>query len=207
MVTRTGTIAAPVLTEADLSTCMGLARKSALSGGSRALATDAIDPIRADLATEAAAEVERYIGRMLFRGPAGAGRQCVVEVELQQPGDVALCPLLPDVSGIDVTIDGVHRWDEGAEMYVDAEYQRRPAGMVRLAGRGDYRLTVTLTPPATPETWAVTATGRLFSWRDIHRTGMEGGGDGGPAAMPASGGMLKSGAASVLRQHRRQWPV
>ena len=153
---------------------------------------------------ESAGEVELYVGRMLFRGPSDAGRQCVTEVVLDEAAEIALCPPLPNVSGCGVVVDAIQRWDDSTEAYVDAQYQARPAGMVRLPERGDYRLSVTLTPTITPP-WSILATARLFGWRDKFRTGQEQADGGQP--MPASGGMLKSGAGSVCRMHRRHWPA
>ena len=202
MVVLTSTVDPPTLPAAVVTTAMSMARKSALGGGSRS--TETLDAVRADLIHEAAQECERYLQRMLFPGDGTGERVCVAVVELLDRGeqDIPACPTLPDTSGVDVAITSVEKWDDAAASYATASYAARPAGRIRVDEAGVYRITASLTPSAEIPTWAITAAGRLFSWRDQFRTGQEGA-DAQP--MPASGGMLKSGAASVLRMHRRQW--
>ena len=203
MVVITSTVDPPQLTEAAQQTCMSMARKSALAGGSRGPTGEALDPVRVELLHEAAAETERYLQRMLFRGDGGPERVSVSEIEVSRGvRDIPVCPTLPDVSGVEVSITSVERWNDDAADYVQVVYTVRPGGRIRVEDSGTYRITASLTPDAVTPTWAITATGRLFSWRDRYRTGAEGADS---LPMPASGGLLKSGAASVLRQHRRQW--
>ena len=203
MVVLTSTVDPPVLPATAQQTCMSMARKSALAGGSRGPAGEDLDPVRADLAHEAAQECERYLQRMLFPGDGTGERVCVAVVDVDRAErDIPACPTLPDASGVDVVIDSVEKWDDAAAGYAAAGYALRPAGRIRVEEPGTYRITASLTADASIPTWAVTATGRLFSWRDRFRTGQETG-DGLP--LPASGGLLKSGAASVLRMHRRAW--
>ena len=201
MVVLTSTVDPPVLPATAQQTCMSMARKSALAGGSRS--TEPIDDVRADLLVEAAQECERYLQRMLFPGAGTGERVCVAVVDVDRgEQDIPACPTLPDASGVDVAVTGVEKWDDAAAGYAAAGYVVRPAGRIRVDEPGTYRLSATLTPDVSMPTWAVTAAGRLFSWRDRFRTGQE---TTDSLPMPAAGGMLKSGAASVLRMHRRAW--
>ena len=203
MVVLTSTVDPPVLPATAQQTCMSMARKSALAGGSRGPAGEALDPVRVDVLHEAAQECERYLQRMLFPGAGTGERVCVAVVDVDRgEQDIPACPTLPDASGVDVAITSVEKWGDGAASYATASYAARPAGRIRVDVPGTYRIIASLTPAASIPTWAVTAAGRLFSWRDRYRTGQEGADS---LPMPASGGMLKSGAASVLRPHRREW--
>ena len=203
MVVLTSTVDPPVLPATATQTMLSMARKSALAGGSRGPAGEDLDPVRVDLAHEAAQECERYLQRMLFPGAGTGERVCVAVVDVDRgEDDIPACPTLPDASGVDVALTSVEKWEDGASSYAAASYVVRPAGRIRVDEAGTYRITASLTPSAEIPTWAITAAGRLFSWRDRFRTGQEGG-DAQP--MPASGGLLKSGAASVLRMHRRVW--
>ena len=200
MVVLTNPIDPPTLPPAVATAAMGMARKSALGGGARAQPGESLDSVRADVLDEAAVEVERYMQRLIFP-PA---RVSVAEVEIiaREGDNLPVCPTLPDASGVDVAITSVEKWDDATASYAPASYTLRPAGRLRVEEPGTYRITATLTPAADIPTWAITACGRLFSWRDRFRTGQE---TADAMPMPASGGLLKSGAASVLRMHRRVW--
>ena len=133
MVVLTSTVDPPVLPATAQQTCMSMARKSALAGGSRGPAGEALDPVRVDVLHEAAQECERYLQRMLFPGAGTGERVCVAVVDVDRgEQDIPACPTLPDASGVDVAITSVEKVGR-------RRGQLRHGQLRRAAGRSDPR--------------------------------------------------------------------
>lgn len=148
----------------------------------------------------ACAEVERWTGRLLWRG-SPAPRTCTSTLEVYDVlQDVSLSPRYPLVAHLDsLVVHTVRRWDDEGEAYQDAEYLTRPMGQIRLkSGPGTYEFVVELTPTTEVPDIAVEAAARLWSYRELKR----------PTANPDSliaesqnlaSAMYRSGASSLLR--------
>ena len=111
----------------------------AMAGESAVAVTDD----RENILHESAAEIERYSGRMWFRGPGGLPRVATSVLETDG-GDVPAVGAMP--SSVGVTIASVDVWSDSAEIWTLVTHIRRPLGMIR-----------------------VTAGERIGSWRPSYR--------------------------------------
>ena len=212
----------PPIPPASVETlAMAMAREQAL---------DITDDRRAVLRA-CAYEVERWTGMVLWPGEP-AVRACASEMELGMLGGVTylaagvfrfvnggrfilpVCPLLPNPSGATVAVTSVQVWDVAAEAYEDPPEGRTllPGGRVMVEQAGTYRVVASLTAPAEAPAWAVEGLRRYFAWRERRRPaeGSGGGGGGGgelDTGGTQAGGLMKSGAAEVLRAGRMRVAV
>ena len=86
---------------------------------------------RENILIACAAEVEEYIGKMYYRGLAGAARAATSVVEIDAPGDVPAIPQLPLTYPLNVT--SVARWNTATEAFQAESYAVRPLGAIGLS--------------------------------------------------------------------------
>ena len=99
------TVSAPTVPESVDTHAMAMAREKALSK-----TTD-----RGIIIQAIAGEVERWCGRVFFRGPNGAARTAESVVSVMDPArPVSVCPSRPNVSGVVVSGVVVDVWDDAA---------------------------------------------------------------------------------------------
>lgn len=195
-------VAAPADPDATLiSMTMGVARKSALGGGSRSPSGEVVDPIRLLMLRGCQRGIERYVGRAIWRAAGGDARSVTSLVDVDRPVDgIPIGGAYPDALGVDVTLASVERWNE-----VDAwetltaidDYKLSGEDTVRVYRRGRYRVAATLLPDEPVEPEPIEACGRLFSYRERIRAGESIGGDG-DVTRSATGAFVYSGAAQIL---------
>ena len=95
---------------------MGLSRKSALAGGSRGPSGETFDATRLLILRGCQRGVERYVGRVIWRGAAGAARSVTSLVDVDRPVDpIPIGGAYPDTLGVTVTLSSVERWDNDTE--------------------------------------------------------------------------------------------
>ena len=180
---------------------MGLSRKSALAGGSRGPSGEMFDATRLLMLRGCQRAVERYAGRVIWRGAVGAARAVTSLVDVDRPVDpIPIGGAYPDTLGVDVTLSSVERWDNDTEAWVVLAADERKlsgADAVRVYRRGRYRVVSTLLPDEPVEPEPIEACGRLFSYRERIRAGESIGGDG-DVTRSATGAFVYSGAAQIL---------
>ena len=96
-----------------------------------------------------AGEVERWCGRVFFRGPNGAARTAESVVSVMDPArPVSVCPSRPNVSGVVVSGVVVDVWDDAAADWTTPSpgHRMRPAGRVMVHAAGWYRVRCSLLP-------------------------------------------------------------
>ena len=177
-------IAAPTLPVTVLDHAKGVSREKALAFPADRLA----------ILVSCAVECERWIGRCLWPGPRPAS--AIVRVT-DTAEDVPLLPMLPDVTGVTLGVPVVRVWSDDAEDWTVATYRKRPAGSVRVNSSGEYHLSVTADPSSTIPPEALEGVSRLFAYRETLRPGDLT--DVTTEQQNLGGGMMKSGAAEVLK--------
>ena len=145
----------------------------------------------------AALETEMYVGKMYFRGAAGSARACTSIVSVDGPGSVPAIPQFPRSTPVNIT--SVMRWDDAAAAFVTSEYVARPLGAIRVTAAGTYRLLASATPNPNYPTIVGEAVARLFAFRENVRPRMVTGDMADGTFSSQAGGVLKSGAAELLR--------
>ena len=177
--------------DAVIKFSLGLARESALT-----LTAD-----RQTILLSAAAEVERYIGQMIFRGVGGAPRVATSVVEVVAPFELPAVGALPRTQGA-VTIISVERWDDELEAFTPVEYVRRPLARILVPEGGAFQIVADVLPLVTIPAAIINAVAMVFSYREQYRPG-QGSGDLSDGSAPSvAGAILRSGAAEVLRGYR-----
>ena len=151
---------------------------------------------RENILLAAAAEIEHYIGKMIFRGPGGVPRVATSVLETDG-GDVPAIGAMP--SSVGVSITSVERWDDAAEVWTGSTYIRRPLGTIRLKAVGVFRIVTSVLPLEKYPAVVGEAVARLFAYRENVRPRMVTG-DLADGTLPTqAGAVLKSGAAELLR--------
>ena len=115
----------------------------------------------------AAAEIERYIGKMIFRGVGGASRVATSVVDVEAPFNVPAVGAMPRSTG--VTVDAVELWDDEAEAFAPSTYIRRPLGLIRVPRAGTFRIVASVLPAANFPTAVANAVGLVYSYREEYR--------------------------------------
>lgn len=157
-----------------------------------ALTTD-----RENILLGAAGQVERYTGRMWFRGTAGAARVTTSIVETDGPGDVPSVCSMP--SSVGVTITSVELWSDNSEVWSPATYIRRPLAAVRVKQAGTYRIITSVLPLEPFPSEIREATARLFAFLENLKP-QKTAGDMSDGTIPTQAGAIqKSGAGELLR--------
>lgn len=169
-------------------------------------------------------EVERWTGQVLWPGATGHARAAEAVMTIGRRGlsfgglgygysilgdyghGVLLmpaCPLRPNTSGVTVAVSSVMVWGVEAGAYVapPGGYRLLPGGWVQVDAPGTYQVMAILTAPTEPPAWAVEGLRRYFAYRERLRPGDAAAGDLGGQPVPA-GGLIRSGAAEVLRAGR-----
>ena len=106
-------------------------------------------------------------------------------------------------------LTSVQRWDDEAQAWValaagaDDGYRLAPAARIIVSRSGQYEITATLTAPTAVTPSAVEAVARLWAYRATLRPGDLT--DAAGEQQVLAGGMMKSGAAEILRGD--QWRV
>ena len=179
--------------DAVIKFALGLARESALT-----LTAD-----RQTILLSAAAEVERYIGQMIFRGVGGSARVSTSVVEVAAPFfELPTVGALPRTQGA-VTIISVERWDDFSEAFVAAQYIRRPLGRIRVEEGGAFQVVASVLPLPTVPDAITNATAMTFCYRELFRPGGQSAGDLSDGSAPSvAGALLRSGAGEALRGYR-----
>ncbi len=181
------TIAAPE-TPAELATyALATAREKALT---------ATDDRLLNLAA-AQIEVERWCGRLLWRGDGLAERAVTSVVEVENAAEpVPVVPSRPVTAGATIRVRSVEKWTDGPG-YADVGYVLRPGGLLRLRDIGTIQIVVDVTPPEPVPALAAEGCARLWAFRELRRP--TGGGEEGGGSDRLSNAMYLSGASAVLR--------
>ena len=186
----------PALPAEDEAQARAAAREKALSAN-----TD-----RTLLLTACAVEIERYAGRMFWRGAVPARASTAVVHVRAYIYSVAYCPLYHDVSGVAAALTSLRRWNDDTQAWVTLsapDYWMMPGARLRVARQGQYEIVSSLTAPVTAPPSAIEALARLWAYRETLRPGDLT--DVGGEQQVLAGAMMKSGAAEVLRGVR--WRV
>ena len=163
----------------------------AMAGESAVAVTDD----RENILLGAAEEIERYSGRMWFRGPGGAPRVATSVLETDG-GDVPSVAAMPQSTG--VTITSVEVWSDSAESWTPVTYVRRPLGAIRLKA-GTFRVITSVLPLEKYPSEIREATARLFAYSENLRP-QKTTGDAADGTIPTQAGAIqKSGAGELLR--------
>ena len=148
----------------------------------------------------AAAEIELYVGKMIFRGVAGAPRVATSVVEVESPFTAPAVGALPRSTG--VTVTAVEIWDDDAEAFTPSTYIRRPLGLIRVAASGTFRITASVLPAVNVPDAITNAVALTFSYREEYRPRHSASDLSDGAAPSVAGAVLRSGAAEALRFYR-----
>ena len=173
-------------------------------------------------------EVERWAGMVLWPGENGA-RVCHPEMEIDHNGALVgygvnygsvngygerfilpVCPELQNLITSSVSVTSVQAWDVEAEAYADPPggHNVLPGGRVMVQEAGTYRIEASLTAPDSAPGWAVEGLRRYFAYRERMRPAEKSGGGGEVEAQGTqAGGLMRSGAAEVLRAGRMRVAV
>ena len=153
---------------------------------------------RGHILDAAAVEIEEYVGRMFYRGLAGAVRVATSVVEIDEPGDVPAIPALPLTAPVNMT--HCAKWDDAAAAFQSVDYIVRPVGAIRLPCAGTYQIVASATPSLRYPTAVREAIARLFAFREIHRPQRTDGAMTDSGLPPTqAGAILRSGATEILR--------
>ena len=150
----------------------------------------------------AAGEVERYVGKMIFRGVGGASRVATSVVEVEAPFNVPAVGAMPRSAG--VTVDAVELWDDEAEAFAPSTYIRRPLGLIRVPRAGTYRIVASVLPAANfPTQRSPTRSRSCSAYREEYRP-RHSASELSDGAAPSVAGAIpsESGAAEALRFYR-----
>ena len=145
----------------------------------------------------AASEIERYIGKMIFRGVGGAPRVATSVVEVEAPFTAPAVGALPRSTG--VTVTAVEIWDDDSEAFAPSTYIRRPLGRIRVPAAGTYRIVVSVLPLEKYPTVIDEATARLFAYREAYKPRRNTSDLSDGNAPSIAGAMMRSGSAECLR--------
>ena len=148
----------------------------------------------------AAAEIERYIGKMIFRGVGGASRVATSVVEVEAPFTVPAVGAMPRSTG--VTVDAVELWDDEAEAFTPTTYILRPLGLIRVPRAGTFRIIASVLPSANFPAAIANAVALTYSYREEYRPRHSASDLSDGAAPSVAGAILRSGAAEALRFYR-----
>ena len=146
-----------------------------------------------------AAEVERYIGKMIFRGAGGAPRVATSVVEVEAPFTAPAVGALPRSTG--AMIDAVELWDDESEAFASSTYIRRPLGLILVPRAGTFRIVASVLPAANFPDAIANAVGLVYAYREEYRPRSASELSDG-AAPSVAGAVLRSGAAEALRFYR-----
>ena len=154
---------------------------------------------RQTILLSAAAEVERYIGKMIFRGAGGAPRVATSVVEVEAPFTAPAVGALPRSTG--AMIDAVELWDDESEAFASSTYIRRPLGLILVPRAGTFRIVASVLPAANFPDAIANAVGLVYAYREEYRPRSASELSDG-AAPSVAGAVLRSGAAEALRFYR-----
>ena len=148
----------------------------------------------------AAAEIERYIGKMVFRGVGGAPRVATSVVEVEAPFTAPVVGGLPKSTG--ATVTAVERWDDEAEAFASSTYIRRPLGLILVPAGGTYRIVASVLPAANFPDAIANAVALVFAYREAYRPRKSTSDMSEGNAPSVAGAILRSGAGEALRFYR-----
>ena len=148
----------------------------------------------------AAAEIELYVGKMIFRGAGGAARVATSVVEVEAPFTAPAVGALPRSTG--VTVTAVEIWDDDSEAFAPSTYIRRPLGLILVPRAGTFRITASVLPAANFPAAIGNAVALTFSYREEYRPRHSASDLSDGAAPSVAGAILRSGAAEALRFYR-----
>ena len=153
---------------------------------------------RENILLAAAAEIEAYCDKAWFRGPAGAARVATSVIEAGGTCCMPAVGALP--ASVGVTITSVEVWSDASEIWTAVTYIRSPLGStIRVKQAGTYRIVASMLPLEPYPTVIGEAVARLFAFRENVRPRMVTGDMADGTFSSQAGGVLKSGAAELLR--------
>ena len=162
---------------------------------------------RESILVAAAVEIEQYAQRAFWRGAAGVARGAVSIVNVHDATrEAPMVPALPFSEGVSLT--SVERWDDAlADWALTTAYTVRPAARLCFETPGVYQVTADVLPAAVVPRPAREGLGRLFSYRENNRP-VRGSGAMTDSGLPPTqaGGVMRSGAAEILRHYPRILP-
>ena len=180
-------IESPVLNSDVVAHAQAAAREEALQ----------FNDARMQTLVSCAREIETYVGRALWPGT----RAAISIVEVLEPHEtVSLVPGLPNVTGVTLRQPVIREWSEASEDWQSVTITRRPAGMIRLPHAGEFDISVTVDATAIIPAEAIEAVARLWAYRDTLKPGDLSSLTNEQQVL--AGGVMKSGAAEVLRPLR-----
>ena len=183
----TWSIESPVLDSDVVAHAQAAAREEALQ----------FNDARMQTLVSCALQIETYVGRALWPGT----RAAISIVEVSDPDEtVSVVPGLPNTAGVTLGVPVIREWSDTLGDWQTVTVTRRPAGMVRLPRSGEFEIAVTVDAAAIIPPEAIEAVARLWGYRDVLKPGdiTEVTGE----QQVLAGGVMKSGAAEVLRPLR-----
>ena len=174
-----------------------------LNDFSQAMASEKALSLTADrqvILLSAAAEVELYLGKLIFRGVGGAARVATSVIEVEAPFTAPAVGALPRSTGVTVTT--VEIWDDASEAFTTSTYIRRPLARVLLPSAGTFRIVASVLPAANFPYAIANAVGLVFSYREEYRPRHSSSDLSDGAAPSVAGAILRSGAGEALRFYR-----
>ena len=148
-----------------------------------------------------AVEVERELRRIVWPGAGGGARTSAAGVIVRDRGfSVPYCP--PYQSTLLQSLTSVRLWSDDAQDWTTLTgtgngYRTAPYRRILVDVAGQYEIVSSLTAPTTAPPNAVEAVARLWAYRETLRPGDLS--DIAGEQQVLAGGMMKSGAAEVLR--------
>ena len=155
---------------------------------------------REKIFNSAALEIELYIGKMIFRGVGGAPRVATSVLQVESPFNVPIVGAMPKSTG--TTVTSVEQWSDEAEAFAAATYIRRPLGTIRVADAGTFRIVASVLPLEKYPSVIGEAVARLFSYLESYKPRRNTSELSDGNAPSIAGGVLRSGAAEVVRHIR-----
>ena len=152
-----------------------------------------------------AVEIERELQRIVWPGSGGARTSMAIVIVRNAGYSVPYCPRYQETRSQALT--RVSLWNDDAQDWADLTsgdgYRNAPGSRIIVNMAGQYEITSSLTAPTAAPPNAVEAIARLWAYRETLRPGdlSEIAGE----QQVLAGGMMKSGAAEVLRGEK--WRV
>lgn len=145
------------------------------------------------------AAVEEHTGRLWLPAVNDGDRTAVAELNASAAETVPLMPEFPNTPGAVLT--GVDRWTDGAWSALElADLERPDPWRWRAPAAGSYRTTATYTAALSLPGLVQSALDLLQSYLYEYRGDAD---SGGPTLGSTAGGLLRSGAADLLRDWHR----
>ena len=152
-----------------------------------------------------AVAVERELKRIVWPGSGGARTSTAIVIVRDRNFSVPFCPLYPET--LSQSLTSVRLWWDDAQDWTTLAaftgYRTAPGARILVDVAGQYEIVSSLTAPTTAPPNAVEAVARLWAYRETLKPGdlTEVTGE----QQVLAGGMMKSGAAEVLRAEK--WRV